>query len=57
VYQQQPQYYDPPPPPASVPPDEDDMYAKLSKLAELHDSGVLTDEEFAAQKARVLAAS
>jgi hypothetical protein len=54
VYEQpQQQYYDPPPPP----PDEDDVYEKLSKLAELHDNGVLTDEEFAAQKARVLAAS
>ncbi len=33
----------------------DDNIAQLQKLAELHKSGVLTDEEFAAQKARLLA--
>jgi putative oligomerization/nucleic acid binding protein len=27
---------------------------ELKQLAELHDSGVLTDEEFAAQKAKIL---
>jgi hypothetical protein len=27
---------------------------QLQKLAELHKSGILTDEEFAAQKARIL---
>ena len=31
-----------------------DAIAQLQKLAELRDSGVLTDEEFAAQKARLL---
>ena len=32
----------------------DDKIATLQKLADLHKSGVLTDEEFAAQKAKVL---
>jgi hypothetical protein len=33
----------------------DDSIARLKQLAELHSAGVLTDEEFAAQKARLLA--
>lgn len=33
---------------------EDDQATKLTKLAELHAQGVLTDEEFAAAKAKVL---
>ena len=33
----------------------DDKIATLQKLADLHKSGVLTDEEFAAQKAKILA--
>jgi hypothetical protein len=41
------------PPPASAPA-EDPTIAKLRQLAELHEQGVLTDEEFAAQKAKVL---
>ena len=40
----------PPPPPAP------DPIAQLKDLAELHASGVLTDEEFAAQKAKILGA-
>lgn len=55
--QQQPQYYAPPPqqyaPPP--PPAQDDLTAKLQELAQLHNSGVLTDEEFAAAKAKLLA--
>jgi hypothetical protein len=39
------------PPPAA--PAEDNI-AKLKELGELHQSGVLTDEEFAAQKAKLL---
>ncbi len=39
------------PPPASA---EDDQMAQLQKLAQLHNSGVLTDEEFAAAKAKAL---
>jgi len=33
----------------------DDMMAKLSKLADLKAAGILTDEEFAAAKAKILA--
>jgi hypothetical protein len=31
-----------------------DAMAKLKQLGELHEQGILTDEEFAAQKAKVL---
>ncbi|MGB0100812.1 MAG: SHOCT domain-containing protein [Nocardioides sp.] len=48
----QPQYA--PPPPAPAPSAEDDMIAQLEKLGGLHDKGILTDEEFAAQKAKLL---
>jgi Short C-terminal domain len=41
----------PPPPPAPAAPDP---IAQLKELGELHASGVLTDEEFAAQKAKLL---
>ena len=33
---------------------EDDEGAKLQELAQLHSQGVLTDEEFAAAKAKIL---
>jgi hypothetical protein len=39
-------------PPAAPPPDP---IEQLKQLAELHSQGVLTDEEFAAQKAKLLA--
>ena len=42
----------PAPAPAASP--EDEMFAQLTKLGQLHDQGVLTDEEFAAQKAKIL---
>ena len=42
------------PPPAAAPPEED-KFDKLTKLAELQKQGVLTDEEFAAEKAKILA--
>ncbi len=45
------QYAAPPPPPA---PAEDDSMAKLTELAQLHTQGVLSDEEFAAAKAKIL---
>ena len=32
----------------------DDMIERLRKLGELYDEGILTDEEFAAQKAKIL---
>jgi Short C-terminal domain len=41
-----------PPPPAAAP--EDDTNAQLQNLAQLHTQGVLTDEEFAAAKAKIL---
>jgi len=56
---QQPQYYAPPPQPYAPPPQQlpaqDDLTSKLKQLAELHNTGVLTDEEFAAAKAKLLA--
>ena len=48
---QEPQYQEPPPPPAPAAPDP---IAKLKELGELHEQGILTDEEFAAQKAKIL---
>ena len=41
-----PQYQEPPP--------QQDMVQQLKDLAELKDQGILTEEEFAAQKARIL---
>jgi hypothetical protein len=49
-YEQQ-QYAAPPP----AAPEPEDNYAQLEKLADLHSKGILTDEEFAAQKAKLLA--
>ena len=43
----------PAPAPAAAP--QPDMIEQLKQLAELRDQGVLTDEEFATQKARILA--
>ncbi|HEX6229608.1 MAG TPA: SHOCT domain-containing protein [Solirubrobacterales bacterium] len=43
------------PPPAGLPGgDEDARLARLERLGELKDKGILTEEEFAAEKARVL---
>ncbi|EWT02728.1 hypothetical protein N865_04685 [Intrasporangium oryzae NRRL B-24470] len=60
--QQQPQQYEqeppqqyeapPPPPPAAAAPDP---LEQLKKLGELKAAGILTEEEFAAQKAKILA--
>jgi hypothetical protein len=44
----------PPPPPAAAPAG-DDLTTKLKELASLKDAGVLSDEEFAAAKAKLLA--
>ena len=46
-YQEQAQAAPPPQP-------EDDSAAQLQNLAQLHSQGVLTDEEFAAAKAKIL---
>jgi hypothetical protein len=44
-----------PPPPAAAPAaPAADPIQQLKELGELHQSGVLTDEEFAAQKAKLL---
>jgi hypothetical protein len=48
----QPAYAEPPP--AAPAPAGPDPIEQLKQLGELHAQGVLTDEEFAAQKARVL---
>jgi hypothetical protein len=48
------EYQQAPAPQAQAPPAEDPI-AQLKQLGELHESGVLTDEEFAAQKAKLLA--
>jgi membrane protease subunit (stomatin/prohibitin family) len=37
-----------------APPPEDDSATQLQNLAQLHTQGVLTDEEFAAAKAKIL---
>ena len=38
---------------AAPPPAQEDPMAKLKELAQLHESGVLTDEEFSAAKAKL----
>jgi hypothetical protein len=48
-----PQQYAPPPAPPA--PQGDDVIAQLERLGELRASGVLTEAEFDAQKARLLA--
>lgn len=42
------------PAPAPAAPAGDDMVSQLKELAQLRDQGILTDEEFAAQKAKIL---
>ena len=48
----------PPPPPAAAPAapalGSDDMVEQLERLAKLRQDGILTEEEFAAQKAKIL---
>jgi Short C-terminal domain len=50
--QPQPAYEEPPPQYEEQP--QPDMVQQLKDLAELKDQGILTEEEFAAQKARIL---
>jgi hypothetical protein len=49
VQTQQPQYVE-------APPAEDPTIAKLKELGSLRDQGILTEEEFAGQKAKLLSA-
>jgi Short C-terminal domain len=51
-YEPPPQQYAAPPPPAADV--ASDPIQQLKELAALKDQGVLTEEEFAAQKARIL---
>ena len=48
---QQQEYAQPAPAPA---PAVDDSLDELTKLAQLHQQGILTDEEFSAKKAQIL---
>ena len=41
-------------PPQPAAPPEDDRISALKQLGELHAQGILTDEEFAAEKAKIL---
>jgi hypothetical protein len=41
--------------PAAAAPAEDPMVTKLKELAQLHSAGILSDDEFSAAKARLLA--
>jgi hypothetical protein len=56
--QEQQQYSEPPPqqyaPPAPAPAAEVDPMERLKELGQLHEQGILTDEEFAREKAKVL---
>jgi Short C-terminal domain len=53
--QQQAAQQQAPPPPQEPAAPQADMLTQLQQLGELKASGVLTEEEFAAQKARILA--
>jgi hypothetical protein len=52
VYEQAPQEYVPEAPP----PTTDDMITQLERIGALKAQGILTEEEFQAQKAKILAA-
>jgi hypothetical protein len=52
--QQYAQQAPPPPAPAAPAAGGDDPVAKLKELAQLHEQGILTDEEFAAAKQKLL---
>jgi hypothetical protein len=52
--QEQQQYAQQAPPPAAPAAAEEDPMEQLQKLGKLHEQGILTDEEFAAEKAKIL---
>ena len=51
---QQPQYQQPPPPQQAAPAQGSSMIDQLNQLNELRQQGALSDEEFAAAKAKLL---
>jgi hypothetical protein len=51
---EQPVQYAPPAPPPPAPTEGPSDLDQLKQLGDLHASGVLTDDEFAAQKAKIL---
>ena len=53
--EQQYQQQAPPPAPAPVAAPQTDVVTQLKELADLKNQGILTEEEFAAQKAKLLA--
>ena len=54
-YAPPPQAYAPPPPqPSAPPPSNEDVVSQLERLGALKAQGLLTEEEFAAQKAKLL---
>lgn len=56
-YAQQQYYAAPPPQPAPAAAPAPDTVTQLKQLADLKQQGILTDAEFEAQKAKILAAS
>ena len=52
-YQQPPSYQQAPAPPPQAAPASSPMIDQLNQLADLHQRGVLTDDEFAAAKAKL----
>jgi hypothetical protein len=54
-YQQQQAYAAPPPAAQPATGGSDDLIEQLQKLGQLRDQGILTDAEFEAQKAKILA--
>ena len=54
AYDQQVGYQQTPPPPPAASSSADDRIVQLEKLGGLYSQGVLTAEEFAAEKARIL---
>jgi hypothetical protein len=56
AYDEPQQQYQEPPPQYAAPPAEaaPDPIEQLKQLGALHEQGILTDEEFAAQKAKIL---
>ena len=55
AYAQQAPAYAPAPPPAPAAPSQADTLAQLQQLGDLKKQGILTDAEFEAQKAKILA--